>query len=130
MPSITGANLYVKFGTTVLDTDYRSFGHSENMGVVDESAGADTARTYLTTLEDGTATLTILLQADDTTTWGAIDIGTEATLEWGDEGTTAGDAKHTVNAIVTGRSKSFGYADVVTCDVEFQFSGAVADNTY
>lgn len=130
MAGITGSALYLKFGSTALNTDYRAFGPSEEIGIVDQSAGADTARTYLTTLEDGTASSTIVIQSEDTTTWGAVDIGTEATLEWGEEGTAAGKPKHTANAIVTGRAKSVDYADLVVADITWQFSGAVADSTY
>jgi len=130
MAGITGSGLYLKFGDTVLDTDYRAFSPSEEIGVVDQSAGSDTSRTYLTTLKDGKASVTIVIQAGDTTTWGAVDIGTEATLEWGEEGTDAGDPKHTVNAIVTSREKSMEYADLIVADVAFQYSGDVADDTY
>ena len=130
MAGITGSALYLKFGDTVLDTDYRAFGPSEEIGLVDQSAGADTERTYLTTLKDGTATATIVIQAGDTTTWGAVAPGTEGTLEWGEEGTANGKPKHTVNAIVTGREKSIEYADLIVADITWQFSGAITDSTY
>lgn len=130
MAGFTGSALYCAFDSVVLDTDYRSFGPNEEIGIVDQSAGADTARTYLTTLTDGTASITIVVQSDDTTTWGAVAVGTEGTLEWGEEGTTAGNMKHTVNAIVTSRDKSIDYNDLVVADISFQYSGAVIDGTY
>jgi len=130
MAGITGSALYLAFGGVVLDTDYRSFGPSEEVGVVDQSAGADTARTYLTTLTDGTGSSAIVLQASDTTTWGAVALKTEGTLEWGEEGTTAGLPRHYVNAIVTGRSKDISYADVIIATIAWQYSGAVTDTTY
>lgn len=130
MAGFTGSGLYVKFGGTVLDTDYRAFSEAEEIGLVDQSAGSDSARTYLTTLEDGTTTVTIVVQADNTSTWGAVAVGTEDTLEWGDEGTAAGKPKHEVNAIVQSREKSMEYADLVVADITFQFSGAVSDDTY
>lgn len=130
MAGITGKNLYLSFNGTVLDTDYRSFGPSEEIGIVDQSAGADGNRTYLTELKDGTSSATIVIQAGDTTTWGAVVVGTEGTLEWGEEGTAVGKPKHTVNAIVTGRDKSIEYADLLVADISFQFSGAVTDEAY
>jgi len=130
MAGITGKALYLAFGGVVLDTDYRSFGPSEEVGVVDQSAGADTARTYLTTLTDGTGSSAIVLQAADTTTWGAVALKTEGTLEWGEEGTAAGKPRHHVNAIVTGRSKDISYADVIIATIAWQYSGAVTDTTY
>jgi len=130
MAGITGKDLYLDFGGVVLDTDYRSFSESEEIGLVDQSAGSDTARTYLTTLEDGTASATIVIQAGNTATWVAVDIGTDGTLTWAPEGTTAGKPKHTVWAIVQSREKSMEYADLVVADIAWQFSGAVADSTY
>lgn len=131
MAGFTGSALYLAFGGTVLDTDYRAFSAAEEIGVVDQSAGSDTARTYLTTLQDGTATATIVIQSDDTTTWGAVDIGTSGTLEWGEEGTTAGNMRHYVtSAIVVSREKKVEFADLVVGDVVWQFSAAVTDTTY
>lgn len=130
MAGKTGKNLYLAFGGKVLSTDYRSFAPSEEIGIVDQSAGADAARTYLTTLEDGTATATIVVQASDTATWGAVAPGSEGTLEWGDEGTAGGKPRHYVNAIVTGRNQSIAFDDLVVGDLSFQFSGEPADTTY
>ena len=55
MAGYTGSALYLLFSGTTLSTDYRAFSDSEEIGMVDQSAGADTERTYLTTLKDGTA---------------------------------------------------------------------------
>lgn len=130
MSGHTGTALYLLFDGNVLDTDYRSFSESEEIGTVDQSAGADAERTYLTELKDGTASATIVVQADDTTTWGYLVPGTEGTLEWGTEGTASGKPRSYVNAIVTSREKSMEYADLVVGDVEWQFSGAITDTTY
>lgn len=130
MAGITGTNLYLIFGSKVLDTDYRSFSDSEEMALVDESAGSDANRTYLTTLKDGTASATIIIQSADTGTWGALVPGTSGTLEWGEEGTAASKPKHQVVAIVSSREKSMEYADLVVADIEWQFSGAITDGTY
>ena len=128
----TGKNAYLKFVNTVLSTNYRSFNTSEDMALVDQSAGSDTGTTYLTTLTDGTMAATIKYKAGDTAIWGALVPGTEGTLEWGEEGTTAGKPKHTVNAIVQNRSKSATYNDLIVCDINFQFSAnaGVTDSTY
>jgi hypothetical protein len=130
MAEYTGKNTYVKFGSTVLSTRYRSFEQNEEVGLVDHSAGADVPRTYLTTLEDGTATLETLAEAAGTALWNAVDKGTEGTLEFGPEGTASGKPKHTVNAIVKSRRRSHVFEDVVKINVEFQFSGVVVDSAY
>lgn len=130
MPGSTGAALYLLWDGTVLDTDYRSFSESEEIGMVDQSAGADLNRTYLTELKDGTASTTIVVQASDTTTWGALVPGGEGTLEWGDEGTASGKPRSYVNAILKSREKSMEYADLIVADIEWQMSGAITDDTY
>ena len=132
MAGLVGKNLYLAFGGTVLDTDYRDFSASEEMGMVDDSAGSDSNRTYLTNLGDGSASATVVLQASGTVTWAALAEGSSGTLEWGEEGTTAGKQKHSVWAIVESREKSMSYDDLIVCDVSWQFSDAsgVAEGTY
>lgn len=126
----TGAALYVLFGSTVLDTDYRDFGTSEEVGLVEDTAGADANRHYLSTVKDGSSTITILIQTADTTTWGAVAPATEGTLEWGLEGTASGKPKHQVLAIVQDRGRTMNFEDVTTADITFQYQGAVTDTTY
>ena len=132
MAGVTGSALYLAFGsgTTVLDTDYRNMSPDESIGLVDQSAGADADKTFLTTLKEGSASATIVIQAADTTTWGALVPGSEGTLEWAEEGTAATKPRHYVNAIVKRRRKAVQYADLLVADVEWQFSGAVTDTTY
>lgn len=132
MAATTGKNMYLMFVATVLDTDYRSFSKTEEMGTVDASAGSDVARTYLTTLEDGTASATIVRQSGTlgTVLDAAIAVGTTGTLTWAEEGTAAGKPKHTAWAIVTSIEEGAEYADVIVEDVEWQFSSDVTHSTY
>jgi hypothetical protein len=129
MVAHTGSALWIKFGSTVLSGDYQSFGDTETGGVVDASAGADTNRSYLTTLKDGTATASLALQTSaGTLIWEAVAPLASGTLWWADEGSSASKQIHYVWAIVTERRKSLAYADLVVADVTFQFSSAVADS--
>lgn len=132
MAGLTGKSLYLAFGGVALNTDYREFGPSEEIGLVDQSAGADTGRTYLTTLEDGSASATVVAQASGTAIWAALAPGTAGTLEWGEEGTAAGKQKHAVWAIAESREKSMSYDDLIVIDASWQFSDAtgVVDGTY
>ena len=113
MAEFTGSALYVKFVTTVLSSRYRNHEENEEVALVDKSAGSDTARTYLKTLEDGTASLEVLAEAGGSALWAAVDKGAEGTLEWGEEGTASTKPKHTVNAIVKSRKRTNVYEDVV-----------------
>lgn len=133
MAEFTGSDLYATFAGTAITGEQREFSESEEMGIVDASAGNDVARTYLTTLEDGTATISVLAQTDGTAAtsiWNLCDKGTGGTLIWGPEGTTSGKPKHTVLAIVTSRARSLPYADVADMTFNFQFNGVVTDGTW
>ena len=128
----TGTNVYAIFGTTVLSTNYRSFQTTDEMGLVDQSAGADTGSTYLTTLHDGSSQWTVKHKAADTAFWAALSPGSEGTLEWGEEGTAAGKPKHSVYAIIQRRQQSASYNDLIVVDLQFQHSdtSGVSDGTY
>jgi hypothetical protein len=132
MAGYVGKDLYLSFDGTVLDTDFRSFNPSEEIGLVDQSAGADTGSTWLTTLITGTAAAAFVLQAADTATWGVLTPGSEGTLEWGEEGTASGKPRHYINAIVVSREKTIDYGDVVICNSTFRYSAqtGVTDTTY
>lgn len=133
MAEYTGNDLYLTFAGTAIHADFRTFSTSEQIDLVDASAGADVAKTYLTALEDGTASLTLLDQTGGTAAtamWQLMDKGAEGSLIWGPEGTATGKPKHYVNAIVSSRDRSMPYDNVVELSFEFQFSGVVTDTTY
>ena len=133
MASDTGAlgkAAYIAFKGTALNTNFRTFSHAETIDLVDQSAGSDTNKTYLTALKDGTSPLTFKYKAGDTAQWGLVALGAEGTLECGAEGTAAGKPRSYVNAIVQSRTKSMTYNDLVVVDISFQYSGGVTDSTY
>ena len=130
MTAVTGKNLFLSFAGTVLDTDYRSFSVSEEGGSVDESAGSDTRRTYLTTLTDGNASATVVFQSDGTVLYDAVAPLTEGTLVYALEGSAAGERHTDVKSFVTSREISMEYADLMVVDLEFQFNGTPSSSTY
>jgi len=133
MAEFTGKNLYISFAGTQVNCFYRTMSLSKEIGLVDSTTACDDSRTYLTTLKDGTATLTFLAQTDDV---GATDIpqlmsvGDEGSLIIGPEGSTAGERKITVNAIVQSFDEDYTYDDIVTYTIGVQFSGDVTENTF
>lgn len=134
MAEYTGTALYAAFKGTAISTDFRTLTTSEEMDVVDASAGADVAKSYLTALEDGTATLELLDQTGGTAAtamWNLMDKGASGTLEWAPEGTATNKPRHYVaTAIVTSRERETPYDDVVALTFEFQFSSVVVDTAY
>lgn len=133
MGKFTGKDLYVEFAGQEITADFTEFSEDEEVATVDASAGADVARTYLTTLEDGTATLALKAKTDGTATtdpWQLLDKGATGTLIWAPEGTATGKSKHSVNSIVTNRNRAYPYADLAMMNFSFQFSGVVSDTVY
>jgi len=131
MAAITGKNMYLKFGGTTLNTDYRTFSNGRSIDKVDASAGADTFKTYLTTLKDGTLAATIIAQAADTTTRGTLVPGTGGSLEYGLEGTTSGKQKVLyTTAFVENANVSASYADLVVIDITWQPNSDPTEGTY
>lgn len=130
MPEYTGSGLYVAFAGTVVTTRFRSFDADETQALVAKDAAADTAMTYLNTLQDGKGTLEVLAEAGGTALWAALVKGASGTLIWGDEGTVAAKPKHSVPAIVARRRRNTVYNDVVKLTFDFQFNGTVVDGTW
>jgi len=121
----TGTAASIVFNSTVLNTYYRSAEPSQEVDLVDKSAGADSEKTYLAALKDGSMSVELVMPSGTagTALWAAIAPGTEGTLEWGGEGTALTES---VNAIVKSRGRPLSYNDLTTVSVEFQFSGAVS----
>lgn len=126
----TGRSFYLMFGSTVLDTNYRTFTTSDSLDLIDQTAGDDTRKTYLSGLTDGTASATIKYKAGDTAVWAALATGTSGTLHWGEEGSVSGKPHHYATALVTGRGAAINYNDLIVVDVSWQLSGTVTDSTF
>ena len=131
MAGLTGKGMYIKFGGTVLNTDYRTFSNSKSIDKVDASAGADTFKTYLTTLKDGSLACAIIAQASDVTTRGTLVPGTGGSLEYGLEGTVAGKQRVLYSAVfVENANVSASYNDLVVIDITWQPNSDPTDGTY
>ena len=125
----TGKSAYIKYGSTVLSTDFRTLSTSEENGLVDATAGADTYKVWLATHIDGGASLN-LVDTGGSAIWQALLPGTSGTLEWGPEGTASTKPKFTVTAVVTSRKRDIPYADVVVISADVKFSGAITEAAY
>lgn len=133
MAQYTGKDLAVWFKGTAIGTRYRTLKTNEEVGLVDQSAGNDVARTFLTELEDGDAALEVVDVAGGTAAtalWNLCDKGAEGTLEWAPEGSAQTKPRHYVNAIVQKREKESPYNNVVRATITFKFSGVVTDTAY
>lgn len=126
----TGSTLYLKFGTTVLNTAYRAFTDTEEMKLVDQAAGADTVRTFLNTLKEGKVSIDLLDQASGSATWNALVAGASGSLEWGEAGTASGNPRHYATAIIQSRERKFQFEDVTMMTISVQLNSAITDTVY
>jgi len=128
----TGHAAYVKFGDTVLNTYFRTLTPSEEIDLVEKTAGDDDDKTWLATVKSGTWDGEFVMPAGTagTAVWGAVVPGTSGTLEVGPEGTAADKPKHTMTALVRSRGKPLTYNDVTTFSVSWQINSAVSDTVY
>lgn len=126
MAHYVGKDLYVSFGGTVINAAHRAFDVNRSVDTVDTTAGADTDKSYLATLKDGTMKLTLL---DDNTAGTAsrraLTVGGTGVLMWGPQGTAVGKPKYGCDAIVTAFSESYPYDGEVQIDIEFQKTGSM-----
>ena len=133
MTTFTGRNLYLVFKGVAIQSDYRSFEPSGEIKVEPASAGSDVPETYLTTLTNGKASLTMrsIAGTAGTALWiTTLARGAEGTLEWGPEGTATGKLRNYVNAIVISKSDPQAYAGVTEWKVEWQYSGTQTETVY
>jgi len=127
-----GGSAYIAFNGTALQSYYRSADGDEEIDLIEESAGSDAGKKYITGLTDGSKDLEIIMPSGTagTAVYAAVAPGTEGTYEWGPEGTANGKARHYVNAILKSRGEPLKYNDLTTLSISLQFSGDVTNTTY
>ncbi len=121
-------------GTAILNGDYKTAEYKPSIDLLDQSAGADTNKTYVGHLKDGTWSLSGLIQ-DGTAVGGTVTLstlieGASGTLIVGPEGTAAGKPKITTPCISLGVNQKYQYAGLSEWSVELQQNGARTDGAY
>lgn len=125
-----GNAAYMTFAGTVLSSRYTSINVEESADLVDKSAGADTHKSFLAALNQGTVSVGLNLESDSTTVWAAIVIGTSGTLIYAPEGTAGGQPKYTAVVTVSARDRSTANADLDRANVTFTRDALFAEATY
>ena len=125
-----GQAAYVIFASQVMTGRYTSFNLEESADLVDKSAGADTHKSFLDALHQGTVTMGFNLESDSTLPWAALDLGTEGTLDYAPEGTGSGEPKYSAVYIVSARDRATANADLERANVTFTRQIAITESTY
>lgn len=111
-------------GTTVLNSDFRTFSETRSVDFVDETAGADEFIKRLKNRKDYSATWTGLYQAAGSAVWLALQPGYEGTLRVSPEGTATGSPYEDLVLFVQDANKNQPYNDVVEISASFIGTGA------
>ena len=88
----------------------------------------DSARSYLSTLTQFTASVDVFFDETDTAQT-ALSIGSTVTLEVYPEGASTGDTYYNGSAIVTGFTRSASFDGLVEASVTLQGSGGLTTST-
>ena len=126
MAHFAGDAAYIEFAGIELNTDYRNFDGDRSIDKSETTAGADTDKSYLPTIRDGTFKMTFVQDnsASGTAVVGTLYEGSEGTLIWGPEGTATGKPKYSCVAFVESLSTPLKYNEATMRDVTFQKNGS------
>lgn len=134
MPSYSGQSLIFQWiysgGTINLNTDFRTATYSPSIDQAEDTAGADTNKTYVNLQKDGKVSFGGLMQTGGTTTTVGLVEGTSGTIIIGPEGTASGKQKLTIPAISLGANYNWPYNGLVEISCDFQQNGARTDGSY
>ena len=137
MPAFAGSSLEVGWiqaaATTILTGDHKSCSYTPSLGLYDQTAGADTNKSYLPGVKDGTMTFNAVIQsgsgAGGTLTFTTLAEGNSGTVKIFPEGTVAGKTQLTIPAIAQGAALSFPYDNVCEVTCNWQQNGARVEGT-
>lgn len=128
MATHTGSEGTVKVGANAI-AEIRSYSVEQTGDTVEDTTMGDSWRTHKATLKSWTASVDVFWDETDTTGQGALNVGTEVTLNLYPEGSTTGDVYFTGTGIVTGKTVSASYDGMVESSISVQGTGALTQST-
>ena len=128
MATHTGSEGTVKVGANAI-AEIRSYSVEQTGDTVEDTTMGDSWRTHKATLKSWTASVDVFWDETDTTGQGALNVGTEVTLNLYPEGSTTGDAYFTGTGIITGKTVSASYDGMVESSISVQGTGALTQST-
>ena len=128
MATHTGSEGTLKVGSSAV-AEIRSYTINETGETIEDTSMGDAARTFKAGLKTYTASVEVFWDETDTSGQGALDVGSEVTLNVYPEGETAGDTYYTGSAIVTGKTVTGSFDGMVEASFELQGNGALTETT-
>jgi hypothetical protein len=130
MAELLGSAAYIIWaasaGTSVLSSDYRTFGWDESADKFEVTAGGDAVKTYLVGLHDFTCTYTGVGQTQGTALENTLRVGQSGTLVFYPEGTATGHRIYTLPTLVTKSPyNKWVYNGLIETSIDWQGNGAI-----
>jgi hypothetical protein len=122
-----GSEGTVKVGSDAI-AEIRSYSIEETAATIESTTMGDTARSYESSLTDGTGTIDVYWDETDTAQ-NALTIGASVTVNFYPEGDTAGDTYYTGTALVTGITRTGAFDGLVEATINVQFTGGISSTT-
>ena len=118
------------YGTVNLATAFTTCNYTPNIEKVDVTSGADTYRTYISSFQDATASVTMYEQTGGTALASALGAGVMGTLIIGPYGTATGQRKITMPAMSDGAQYTYPFAGAAEITVNFSSTAANTNGAY
>jgi predicted secreted protein len=128
MATHTGSEGTLKVGSNAV-AEIRSFSINETGETIEDTSMGDTARSFKAGLKTFTASVEVFFDETDTTGQGALDVGSEVTLNVYPEGDASGDTYFSGSTIVTGKTVTSSFDGMVEASFELQGNGALTETT-
>lgn len=128
MATHTAASGVIKVGSSAV-AEVTGYSIEYTSDVVEDTVIGDSARTYLPTLKQFTASVDAFWDETDTNGQVALVVGTSVTFAIFPEGDDSGDTYYTGTGIITGRTISSSVGEMITANFSIQGSGDLTPTT-
>ena len=108
--------------------EIRSFSVSETADVIEDTVMGDSAKSYVASFTDATATVECYFDDTDTAQ-NSFTVGSSVTLNLQMEGNTTGDHRLSGTALITGRDISVAADGMVEATFSMQITGGLTEGT-
>lgn len=130
MATHTGSEGTVRVGENAI-AEIRSYSVEETADTVEDTSMGDSYRTFKTTLKGWTGSVDVFWDETDTNGQVALVVGSEVTVNFFPEGTSAGVSEkyYSGTAIVTGKTVTGSFDGMVESTITLQGTGALTLST-
>lgn len=122
MATHTAASGVIKVGSNAV-AEITGYSLEYTSDTVEDTVIGDSARTYLPTLKQFTASVDAFWDETDTNGQVALVVGTQITFAVYPEGADSGDTYYSGSAIITGRTISSSVGEMITANFTLQGTG-------